>query len=269
MVFHDKLPWSLSLFLSIINTWNTPTSKLVQITTFIVCPYSLLCNSFQNSLLITLFPEHLNTFRILSLPHAFKYLEKYISSMKCLFNWYRHTFYWTSLYYTLQILHFFPPTNWRFVTTLFKQVCCCSVAKLCLTLCDPRDFSMPGFPVPHHLLEFAQVHVQWISDAIQPSYPLLPTSPSTFNLSQHQGLFQWVSCSHQVAEVLELQLQHQSFQRGFRVDFLLRLTGLITFFSSGLWAVFSNTTVWKHHFFSTLPSLLSSSNICTWLLERP
>ena len=88
---------------------NTPTSKLVQITTFIVCPYSLLCNSFQNSLLITLFPEHLNTFRILSLPHAFKYLEKYISSMKYLFNWYRHTFYYTSVYYTLQILHFFPP----------------------------------------------------------------------------------------------------------------------------------------------------------------
>ena len=77
-----------------------------------------------------------------------------------------------------------------------------------------------GFPVPHHFPEFAQVHVHWISDAIRPSHPLSSSSPSAFSLSQHQGLFQWVSCSHQVAKVLELHLQHQSFQRVFRVDFL-------------------------------------------------
>ena len=68
------------------------------------------------------------------------------------------------------------------------------------------DCSMPGFPVPHHLPEFAQVHVHWISDAIQPSHPLLPPS-STFSLFQYQGLFQWVKCLHQV---LELQIQHQN-----------------------------------------------------------
>ena len=83
---------------------------------------------------------------------------------------------------------------------------------MCPTLCDPMDCSTQGFPVLHHLPEFAQTHVCWVSDAIQPSHPLLPPSPPALNLSQFQGLFQWVSSSHQVAKVLELQLQHQSFQ---------------------------------------------------------
>ena len=82
------------------------------------------------------------------------------------------------------------------------------------------DCSMPGFPVHHQLLELAQTHVHWVGDAIQPPDPLSPPSPPTFNLSQHQGLFQWVSSPHQVAKVLELQLQHQSFQWIFRIDFL-------------------------------------------------
>ena len=84
-----------------------------------------------------------------------------------------------------------------------------------LWLCDPMDCSMPGFPV-HHLLEFAQTHVHWVGDAIQPCHPLGSPSPPGFNLSQHQGLFQWVGSSYQVAEVLEFQLQHQSFQWIFR-----------------------------------------------------
>ena len=84
-----------------------------------------------------------------------------------------------------------------------------SVAQLCLTLCDPTDCSIPGFPVHHQHLELAQTHVHRVSDAIQPSHPLLFPSPPVFNLSQHQSLF---SSSHQVAKVLEFQLQHQSFQ---------------------------------------------------------
>ena len=87
-------------------------------------------------------------------------------------------------------------------------------------LCDPMDCSTPGFPVRHFLPEFAQTHIHWVGDAIQPSHPLSSPSPLALNLSQHQGLFQWVSSSHQVAKVLELQLQHQSFQWIFRVDFL-------------------------------------------------
>ena len=77
---------------------------------------------------------------------------------------------------------------------------------------QPMDSSTPGFPVHHQLLEFAQTHVHWVDDVIQPSHPLSSPSPSAFNLSQHQGLFQWVSSLHHVAKVLEFQLQHQSFQ---------------------------------------------------------
>ena len=82
----------------------------------------------------------------------------------------------------------------------------CSVAQLCPTFCNPTDCSMPGLPVLHHLPKFAQVHVHCISDAIQPSHPLMPSSPFAFNLSQHRGFFQWVGCLHQVAKVLALQL---------------------------------------------------------------
>ena len=71
---------------------------------------------------------------------------------------------------------------------------------------------MPGFPVHHQLPELAQTHVYRVGDAIKPSHPLWPPFPSAFNLSQHQGLLQRVSSSHQVAIVLEIQLQHQSFQ---------------------------------------------------------
>ena len=81
------------------------------------------------------------------------------------------------------------------------------------------DCNMPGLPVHYQLLEFTQTHVHWVSDAIQPSHPLLSPSPLAFNFSQHQGLFQSVSSSHQVAKILELQLQHQSFQWTFRTDF--------------------------------------------------
>ena len=106
--------------------------------------------------------------------------------------------------------------------------CCCSVAQLCLTLFDPTDFSPPGFPVHRQLPELAQTHVHWVGDIIQPSHPILPF-PLALNLFQHQGLFQWVGSSHQVAKVLELQLQHQSFQWIFRVDFLSLFLGLIFF----------------------------------------
>ena len=97
------------------------------------------------------------------------------------------------------------------------RICCYSLAQLCLTLCDPMDCNMPGFPVRHYVPELSQAHVHWVSDAIQPSHPLLSPSP-VFYLSQHQGLFKWVCCLHQVAKILELQLQHQSFQWIFRVD---------------------------------------------------
>ena len=87
-------------------------------------------------------------------------------------------------------------------------------------LCNPIDCSRTGFPVLHYLPEFAQTHVHWVNDAIQSSHPLSTPSAYTLNLFYHQGLFQCVSSSHQVAKVLELQVQHQSFKLIFRVDFL-------------------------------------------------
>ena len=80
--------------------------------------------------------------------------------------------------------------------------------------------STPGLPVHHQLPEFTQIHVHWVGDDIQPSHPLLSPSPPAPNPSQHQGLFQWVNSSHEVAKVLEFQLQHHSFQRTPRTDLL-------------------------------------------------
>ena len=100
-----------------------------------------------------------------------------------------------------------------------------SVAQSCPTLCDPMNRSTPGFPVHHHLPEFTETHVHRVSDAIQPSHSLSSPSPPAPNPSQHQSLFQWVNSSHEVAKVLEFQLQHHSFQRtpgliSFRMDWL-------------------------------------------------
>ena len=87
-----------------------------------------------------------------------------------------------------------------------------SVAQSCPTLCDPMDCSMPGLPVHHQLPEPTQTHVHHVGDAIQSSHPLSSPSLPTFNLSQHQGLYQRVNSSYQVAKVLEFPLQQQSFQ---------------------------------------------------------
>ena len=95
-----------------------------------------------------------------------------------------------------------------------------SVAQSCPTLCNYTDCSMPGLPVHHQLPELTQTLVHWVSDAIQPSHALSSPLPPAFNLSQHQGLFNWVCSSQQVAKVLEFQLQHQSFKWIFRTDFL-------------------------------------------------
>ena len=140
-----------------------------------------------------------------------------------------------------------------------------SVTQLCLSLCDPMKCSTPGSPVHHQFPKLAQTYVHWVGDAIQPSHPLSSPSPA-FSLSQHQGLFQWVSSSHHMAKVLELQLQHQSFQWLFRTDFLQ--DGL----AGSPCSPRSLRTV-QHHsskaFFSTQLSSWSNSHIYTWLLEKP
>ena len=143
----------------------------------------------------------------------------------------------------------------------------------CSVLSDslwPHGLQHARLPVNHQLLELAQTHVHWVSDAIQSSHPLSYPSPLAFNLFQHQGLFQWVGSSHQVggqsigasasASVLAMNIQDW---------FPLELTGLISLQSKGLSRVYTNTTVQKHPFFSAQLSSQSNSRIHTWPLEKP
>ena len=141
-----------------------------------------------------------------------------------------------------------------------------SVTQSCLILCDPMDYSTPGLPVHHQLLEFTQTHAHWVSDAIQPSHPLSSLSPPAFNLSQHQGLFKWVSFCIKWPKYwcFSFSISPSNEHSGlisFRMDWLDLLA------VQGLSKVFSSTIIQKHQFFSAQPSLWSKSHICTWLLE--
>ena len=129
-----------------------------------------------------------------------------------------------------------------------------SVAQSCPTLCNPMNSSMPGLTVHHQHPESTQTHVHWVGDTIQPSHPLSSPSPPALNLFQHQGLFQWVSSSSggqsigvsALTSVLPVNTQYWS---------PLGWIGWISLQSKGLSRVFSNTTIQKHQFFSTQPSL--------------
>ena len=140
-----------------------------------------------------------------------------------------------------------------------------SVAQSCPTLCDPMDCRIPVLPVHHQLPEVTQIHVHWVGDAIQPSHTLLSPSP-TFNLSQHQGLFKWVSSSHQVATYWSFNSSispsnEYSGLISFRMDWL-DLLGVQETLKSLLQHK-------KHQFFGTQLSLYSSSHIHTKQLEKP
>ena len=163
--------------------------------------------------------------------------------------------------------------NLRIVGTYFILSVCISVQfssvpQSCLTLCDPVNRSMPGLPDHHQLPEFIQTHVHRVGDAIQPSYPLSSPSPPSPNPSQHQSfpmsqLFAWGGQSTGVsasASFLSNNTQGWSPLEG---------TDWISLQSKGLSRIFFNTTVQKHHFFSTQPSSQSNSHFHTWLLEKP
>ena len=144
-----------------------------------------------------------------------------------------------------------------------------SVAQSCPTLCDPMNRSMPGLPVHHQLPEPTQTHVHQVGDIIQPSHSLSSPSPPAYNLSQHQGLFKWVSSLHQVAKVLELGASASAsvLLKNLQSWFLLGLTGLILQ-SKELSRVFSSTTVQKHQFFSAQPSNVYKKLIYTYTHTR-
>ena len=171
-------------------------------------------------------------------------------------------FFW--LYNIVLVCIWILKSDYRF----FYSVQFSSFTQLCLTFCDPMDCSTPGFPVHYQLPELAKTHVYWVGDAIQSSHPLLSPSPPVFNLSQHQGLFQWVSSSHQVAKVLGLQLQHQSFQLIFRTDFLKDFL-VWSFCSSRDSQESSPTPQFTSISSSALSILYGPTHIHTWLLEKP
>ena len=152
-----------------------------------------------------LYPEYMK-----NSPNSIIRKQSFFLNHQFFFNWQK---IWKPLQEVIQVAKHIK----RHSTSLVIQFS--SVAQSCLTLWDPMDCSTPGFPVHYQLPEFIQIHVHWAGDAIQPSHPLSSPSPA-FNLSQHQGLFKWVSSSHQVSKVLEFQLQHHSFQWIFRTDFL-------------------------------------------------
>ena len=144
---------------------------------------------------------------------------------------------------------------------------CCSVTQACPTLCSPMDCSTPGLPVLHYVPEFAQTHVHWVGDAIQPSHPLPSPSPPAFNLSQHQGLFPMSWFFPSGGQSIGVSASTSALPVNIPDWFPLGLTGWISLLSKGLSRVFSNTTVQIHRFFSTQPSFWSNSQVHAWLLH--
>ena len=138
----------------------------------------------------------------------------------------------------------------------------CSVTQLCLTLCNAMDCSMPGFRVLHHLLEFAQTHVHWVSDAIQPSHPLSPPFPAS-------GSFPMSQFFTSGDQSIDASTPAQSFQWIFRVGFLKYWLIWSPCCPRNSSRVFSSITVRKYQFFKAQPSLWSNSHTHTWLLEKP
>ena len=140
-----------------------------------------------------------------------------------------------------------PSTDPKYLFYLSVQFS--SVTQSCLTLCDPRNCSMPGLPVHHQLPESTQTHVHWAGDAIQSSHPLSSPSPPALNLSQHQGLFKWVSSFASGGQSIGVSASTSVLPMNTQDWSHLGWTGWISLQSKGLSRVFSNTTVQKHQFF--------------------
>ena len=143
-----------------------------------------------------------------------------------------------------------------------------SVAQSCLTLCNPINCSTPGLFVHHQLPEFTQTHVHQVGDAIQPFHPRSSPSPPVPNPSQHQDLFQWVNSSHDMAKILEFQLQHQSFQWtpeliSFRMDWLDLLAVQGTLKSLFQYHTSKASILWRSAFFTVQLSLVC--HILVWI----
>ena len=150
-------------------------------------------------------------------------------------------------------------------TLLLSFQLCCSVAKSCLTLCDPMDCSMPSSSDLYYLLEFVQIHIHWIGDAIYPSHSMPPSFAFFPALGSFPVSWLFTSGGQSIGASASASVLPGNIQSWFP----LGLTGLMSLLSKGLSRVFSSTTVWKHQFFGTQPSLWSNPHIFTWLLEKP
>ena len=162
------------------------------------------------------------------------------------------------------------PTGWYVDTGpigRFSQFS--SEVQSCLTLCNPKDCSTPGFPVQHQHPGLAHTQVHRVSDAIQPSHPLSFPPPPALNLSQHQGLFQWRQFFASGGQSIGVSASAAVLPMNIQGWFPLGLTGWMSLQSKGLSRVFSNTTVQKHQFFDYQFSLGSNSHNHTWLMEKP
>ena len=163
------------------------------------------------------------------------------------------------MWHIMHVLFLISNSSWSFS----------SVQSLsCVWLCYPMDCSTPGFPVHHQLPEPTQTHVHRVSDAIQPSHPLLSPSPPDFSLSQHQGSFPMSQFFASGGQSIGVPASGSVLSMNIQVWFPLEWTGWISLQSKGLSRVFFNTTVQKHKFFGTQLSLQSNSHIHTWLLEE-
>ena len=167
---------------------------------------------------------------------------------------FNHVYLWCILFLGLCTFHLpvdiwipFPLSFYRLSGSYMSWYCYCSVTKSYLTLCNSMTIlSMPSFSDLHHLLQFAQIHVHWVSDAIQPSHPLSPPSPPALNLSQHEyfPMSQLFASGGQSTEA-----SASALPMNIQDWFPLGLTGLISLLSKGLSIVFSSNTTWKHQFF--------------------
>ena len=146
---------------------------------------------------------------------------------------------------------------------------CCCLVKSCPALSDPIDCIACQVPRSFTISEFAQIRIHWVGDAIWPSHPLSSPSPFAFNLSQHQGLFKWVSSPHHVGQSIGVSASTSIPPMNIQDWSPIGWTGWISLQSKGLSRVFSNTTVQKHQFFGTQLSSQSNSHIHTWPLEEP
>ena len=151
----------------------------------------------------------------------------------------------------------------------FEKYCCCSVAKSCLTFCNPMNRSTPSLPALHCLPKFAQIYIHWVGEDIQPfSSSVTPFSscPQSFPAS---GSFPTNQLFASGGQSIEASASASVLPMIIQGWFPLEFTGLISLQSKGLSRVFSTTTAEKYQFFGAQPSLWSNSHICTWVLEKP